>query len=1340
MKPVGIARQDSTDFFTNQNHFLHDKQSFFPNSFAAGTVKPKNVYLALRGGGRSPVRRFTAFLFFLISFLSLSAQPQTFFYPAWTQTDGTVSPGFINRVVSVAGSGTVSYTASSVLLSTDNYGMRLIQYTSSGVTGWVANFDLGAGGTTHVGGITLDPSGNILVTGSAYNGSTNGHDLFLVKYNSSGTKLWHQTYNGAGTGTDAGAAVICNSSGDIFVTGVANQSALDVDALTLCYAPNGTLVWDETWDNASLIDAGATLSLLGTRVFVTGATQTNFNTWEYAVIRYEQANGSFVSATVTSAGGTNIELVSAATLDAAGNVYLTGALGVTGQGFNIKTIKLSPSLDILWTANWNGAANLDDAGRSIAVDTAGNVFVAGYTTATDRNGILLKYSPSGSLLFTRIDTAVGAGEFTGIALSSAQEPFVGGYTAQQGNKDFHALFYTNSGTLLWSDTYNGYGNSDDVAQQVTPDGLGNFLLSGTSGESTLMVKYARHLLLLPLDETVNAPFIENRGQVMGTDTTPQDDVRYYTRSNYPNTYIFDDKLSFVFAHIDTVPSSLDTMVRVDLSFVTELTTVAVGLERQEDFHNYYLGHIPEGRERVPLENKVLHPNIYTNIDAVYGLGEDGFFARFVCKPGSNPNLIRMLFKGHTGLSVETDGSLRIQTDLEDLTLAPPTAVFSDEEGTESDASWEPVFIIVNDSTVRVTVGAIPSGSSVIIKTGRERYDPENAPSWWSTYYGWTGRDTQNAVECDVESNVYTCGRSSSQNFPVGQFELSAEGQSDWTVNKFNISGVPQWFTMIGDVDAADFIEKAVDISVGGEEFLYVGGLAASPWPNTLLRNPMGGYHDETFVNPNRARGAIVRMNKEQGFIVWGTFFGDEGLNFESIMGVEALSNGGVAVVGYTWQNNSQNSQWQNVNPGGGALQQDFGDMFIGEFNASDQLIWATKFGPHADGDNNEANYPADIAADGSGNLFVVGQVKFDGTPSNQDNFPTAGGLPIAVLGDDGFVAKFSGSRALAWSTYLGGSSLDYCSGVAVDDNTDEVVVLGTTSSTVGGGFPIVNLGVPNGDDGSLDGPSDLFLAKFSNNGTLLHTRYFGGENQEFTDSYPGYSGGGIFTMPNPCNGIAVGAEGNIYISGSAGADLPTVWPSPQQVWYFPNFSGGTSDAFVAAFASDFSLGYCTYLGSSREDRGNAIAYTDVLNDPRPTVVMVGRTENFSNNYPTAKEVPNSYYNNVYLDGPFDGVISRISFNATVSNVKAPQLAATSVQISPNPATNTLSCSIENKYIGLPGVLSVHDMTGKLLRTHSFDFAQKLTVLDIQNLPDGLYIASISFEKGTWSGKFVKTSR
>jgi hypothetical protein len=89
--------------------------------------------------------KLLAVLILLLSFFKLSAQPQDYFYRAWTQTGGTVSPGFINRVVAVAGSGGITYTATSVLISSNNYGLRLTRSTSGGSTSWIANFNLGLG-------------------------------------------------------------------------------------------------------------------------------------------------------------------------------------------------------------------------------------------------------------------------------------------------------------------------------------------------------------------------------------------------------------------------------------------------------------------------------------------------------------------------------------------------------------------------------------------------------------------------------------------------------------------------------------------------------------------------------------------------------------------------------------------------------------------------------------------------------------------------------------------------------------------------------------------------------------------------------------------------------------------------------------------------------------------------------------------------------------------------------------------------------------------------------------------------------------------------------------------
>ena len=54
---------------------------------------------------------------------------------------------------------------------------------------------LGTSGRDHARGVATDSSGNVFVVGDTYGGldgntNTGGSDLFVVKYNSSGTKQW----------------------------------------------------------------------------------------------------------------------------------------------------------------------------------------------------------------------------------------------------------------------------------------------------------------------------------------------------------------------------------------------------------------------------------------------------------------------------------------------------------------------------------------------------------------------------------------------------------------------------------------------------------------------------------------------------------------------------------------------------------------------------------------------------------------------------------------------------------------------------------------------------------------------------------------------------------------------------------------------------------------------------------------------------------------------------------------------------------------------------------------------------------------------------------------------
>ena len=119
--------------------------------------------------------------------------------------------------------------------SSGNHDIFLVKYNSSGTKQWTKQ--LGTSSSDSGNGVTIDSSGSIYVTGSTgggldgntnygndcsvppgfWNSINNCSDIFLVKYNSSGTKQWTKQL-GTSSG-DYGNDVTTDSSGNIYVTG-----------------------------------------------------------------------------------------------------------------------------------------------------------------------------------------------------------------------------------------------------------------------------------------------------------------------------------------------------------------------------------------------------------------------------------------------------------------------------------------------------------------------------------------------------------------------------------------------------------------------------------------------------------------------------------------------------------------------------------------------------------------------------------------------------------------------------------------------------------------------------------------------------------------------------------------------------------------------------------------------------------------------------------------------------------------------------------------------------------------------------------------------------------------
>ena len=87
----------------------------------------------------------------------------------------------------------------------------VVKYNSSGTKQWTKQ--LGTSSTDLANGVATDSSGNVYVVGYTYgeldgNTNTGASDIFVVKYNSSGTKQWTKQLGSSSPDYDYGRSNI----------------------------------------------------------------------------------------------------------------------------------------------------------------------------------------------------------------------------------------------------------------------------------------------------------------------------------------------------------------------------------------------------------------------------------------------------------------------------------------------------------------------------------------------------------------------------------------------------------------------------------------------------------------------------------------------------------------------------------------------------------------------------------------------------------------------------------------------------------------------------------------------------------------------------------------------------------------------------------------------------------------------------------------------------------------------------------------------------------------------------------------------------------------------------
>jgi uncharacterized delta-60 repeat protein len=403
---------------------------------------------------------------------------------------------------------------------------------------WVRRIDGPVHGNDHGHDVANDSAGNVLVTGWIET-ATGNEDCHTVKYSPAGDVLWEDTYAGSATGTDYGYTLAVDQNGNAYVGGFGNgDNPATFDIFVLKYDSNGNRVWTQRWTspitNYSAYAYSIAVDNQGS-VFTTGFMSDGFTDGEFITLKFNSSgalqwatpyNGSTSSIdyancivvdsdgnsyiTGWSGGANNLHDFTTIkydadgnelwvrryngtandndypywlALDASGNIYVTGQSVETGSDNDITTIKYAPNGDVFWMQHYNGPGNGYDAGQAVAVDGDGNSYITGnHTTATGLECVTLKYSTSGDLLWSASFNGPdqSGGVLISIALDDLANVYVSGFVFNGGASDFATIKYDTSGTEQWARLYDGPAQSYDGTYAIAVDNERNVVVTGYS--------------------------------------------------------------------------------------------------------------------------------------------------------------------------------------------------------------------------------------------------------------------------------------------------------------------------------------------------------------------------------------------------------------------------------------------------------------------------------------------------------------------------------------------------------------------------------------------------------------------------------------------------------------------------------------------------------------------------------------------------------------------------------------------------------------------------------------------------------------------------------------------
>lgn len=540
-----------------------------------------------------------------------------------------------------------------------------------------------------------------------------------------------------------------------------------------------------------------------------------------------------------------------------------------------------------------------------------------------------------------------------------------------------------------------------------------------------------------------------------------------------------------------------------------------GYELQPGKSNYLHGPDPaQWRTDIPNFGKVAYRSLYPGIDLVfYGANQHQFEYDFIVAPGGDPSAIRVAFEGADTVRLDEEGAVVVRAGQAQLRQRKPR-VYQPVEGRQvavdgrfvlhgpnqvgfalakydarhplvidpvmvyasligGAASYDEGWGIAVDAAgaayitgrtygmgFPVVGGVATTGAAFITKI-----DPAGSALVYSTYISGTDGYASTAIAVDAVGSAYITGQTGSGFSATPGAAQTTGGFFDAYILKLNAAGnAIVYATFLGGSGE----DRGFGIAVDSAGAAYVTGeTSSSNFPVVNAVQPSPGGDGDSFLD---ADAFLTKVNPAGSAFVYSTRLGAAGQDVGTAVAVDG--SGRAVFTGYT------SAAFPVVN----AVQPAFGgyyDMFVARLSASGTSL---DFSTHIGG--SWLDMPGNsIAFDSSGNIWIAGT-------SGSANFPLVSPIQASNQGLEDIVlfALNSAGSAIVYSTYVGGTSTDWGSGVTVLPS-GEIAVVGTTYSS--------NFPTASPLQSTLAGYNDcaLFVLNRLTN-TLSFSSFWGGPYQD----------------------------------------------------------------------------------------------------------------------------------------------------------------------------------------------------------------------------------------------------